>query len=71
MCYSSVEIVMNSCYNSNLQQLIKKLQAKVDSGIIEIGDLIFPKIDRTFSEIYPEHPHENILKFEKYTVESP
>ena len=39
---------------------------KIDSGIIETGDLFFPKIDGTFSEIYPGHPHKNILKFENY-----
>ena len=40
---------------------------QIDSGIIETGDLFFsPKIDRTFSEIHPGHPHENTSKFEKY-----
>ena len=39
---------------------------KIDSGIIETDDLFFPKLDRSFSEIHPRHPHNNILKFEKY-----
>ena len=39
---------------------------KIDSGIIETDDLFFPKLDRSFSEIHSRHPHNNILKFEKY-----
>ena len=38
---------------------------KIDSGIIETGDLFFPKINGTISEKHCGHPHENILKFEK------
>ena len=78
MYYGSVQIAMNSCYNSNLLQLIKSpfrekamfkvkrfIQIKLTLESLKQVIYFFPKWT-TFSEIYPGHPHKNILKFEKY-----
>ena len=46
--------------------LAKDSQRKLTLKSLKQMIYFIPKISGTFSEIYPRHRHENMLKFEKY-----